>query len=201
MQAANASVRQCKDYHPAFPCETVRWLRDPRSNGLPITTTLTLRKSSHTTPGLTNCSKLCLIRPFLPVTQWQSRPAQRSSVRSRPGTGLKVRSYRYEPDIDDAPDLKDYGFEASNERSLMVLALIEQLEERDPALTFRRGCHEDICGSDGISIKGANVLACIAGVSTVIQGGVLPSGPKLARSNTVTIRPLPRLHQLEPGRR
>lgn len=104
---------------------------------------------------------------------------------------MNVRIYRYNPETDDVPYLQDIDFEAPNERDLMVLDLLELLKERDPTLTFRRSCREGVCGSDGININGANALACITRVSTVIQGGDLPSGQKLARSNTLTLRPLP----------
>jgi succinate dehydrogenase / fumarate reductase, iron-sulfur subunit len=102
---------------------------------------------------------------------------------------MKVKIYRYNPEVDDVPYLQDFDFEG--ERDLMVLDLLELLKEKDPALTFRRSCREGVCGSDGMNINGANALACITRVSAVIGGGTLPSGQKLAPSKTLTIRPLP----------
>ncbi|MDZ7826063.1 MAG: succinate dehydrogenase iron-sulfur subunit [Gammaproteobacteria bacterium] len=104
---------------------------------------------------------------------------------------MNVRIYRYNPEIDDAPWLQDHDFEPPGERDLMVLDVLESLKERDPTLTFRRSCREGVCGSDGMNINGANSLACITRVSTVMQGGALPSGQPLGASDTLTIRPLP----------
>lgn len=103
---------------------------------------------------------------------------------------MKVSIYRYDPEIEAAPFMQHYDFEAP-ERDLMILDLLELLKERDPTLSFRRSCREGVCGSDGMNINGANALACVTRVSTAINGGTLPSGQKLAPSDVLTIRPLP----------
>jgi len=104
---------------------------------------------------------------------------------------MNVSIYRYNPEADDAPWMQSYDFEPPGERDLMVLDVLESLKERDPTLTYRRSCREGVCGSDGMNINGANTLACITRVSTVMQGGALPSGQPLGASDTLTIRPLP----------
>lgn len=104
---------------------------------------------------------------------------------------MKVSIYRYNPDIDAVPYMQDFDFEAPSGRDLMVLDLLELLKERDATLTYRRSCREGVCGSDGMNINGANALACITPLSSLIQGGSLPSGQKLAPCDTLTIRPLP----------
>lgn len=104
---------------------------------------------------------------------------------------MKVSIYRFNPDADDVPYMQDYDFEAPGGRDLMVLDLLELLKERDATLTYRRSCREGVCGSDGMNINGVNALACITSVSSLIQGGSLPSGQKLAPCDTLTIRPLP----------
>lgn len=104
---------------------------------------------------------------------------------------MKISIYRYNPETDDVPHLKDYNFEPPRQRDLMILDVLELLKERDPTLTFRRSCREGVCGSDGMNVNGANLLACITRISTVLQGGELPSGQKIPPSKTLTIRPLP----------
>jgi succinate dehydrogenase iron-sulfur subunit len=104
---------------------------------------------------------------------------------------MKVNVYRYNPETDVAPYMQAYDFELPGNRDTMVLDVLESLKERDPTLTFRRSCREGVCGSDGININGANALACVTSVSTVLDGGRLASGQKLAPSKTLIIRPLP----------
>lgn len=95
---------------------------------------------------------------------------------------LEFSIYRYNPDIDNAPHMKDYVLEAEEGRDMMVLDALIQLKEQDPTLSFRRSCREGVCGSDGINMNGKNGLACITPVS------VLRNGKK-----KIVIRPLPGL--------
>lgn len=90
----------------------------------------------------------------------------------------KVSIYRYHPEQDDAPYMKDYDFEIPEGSDMMVLDVLMALKERDAELTFRRSCREGVCGSDGMNINGKNGLACITPVSDL-------------KSNKITIRPLP----------
>lgn len=104
---------------------------------------------------------------------------------------MKVSVYRFDPELDAAPYLQDYDFDPPGGRDLMVLDVLELLKERDATLTYRRSCREGVCGSDGMNVNGANVLACITRVSQVLHGGALPSGQRLKRSEELVIRPLP----------
>lgn len=107
---------------------------------------------------------------------------------------MKVSIYRYLPDQDDEPRMQDYEFDLPPGKDLMVLDVLEQLKAEDPTLTYRRSCREGVCGSDGMNINGANGLACITHVSSVLQGGQLPSGQRLSRArpgDTLVLRPLP----------
>jgi len=95
---------------------------------------------------------------------------------------LEFSIYRYNPDVDDAPYMKDYVLEAEEGRDMMVLDALIQLKEQDPTLSFRRSCREGVCGSDGINMNGKNGLACITPVSALQKG-----------SKKIVIRPLPGL--------
>ncbi|RUO77789.1 succinate dehydrogenase iron-sulfur subunit [Idiomarina seosinensis] len=88
--------------------------------------------------------------------------------------------YRYNPDVDNAPHMKEYTLEVEDNQDLMVLEALIKLKEKDPTLSFRRSCREGVCGSDGMSINGKNGLACITHLSSL-------------KSDKIVIRPLPGL--------
>ena len=88
--------------------------------------------------------------------------------------------YRYNPDVDDAPYMKDYELEITEGSDMMVLDALILLKEQDPTLSFRRSCREGVCGSDGLNMNGKNGLACITPLSAV-------------KANKIVLRPLPGL--------
>jgi succinate dehydrogenase / fumarate reductase iron-sulfur subunit len=88
--------------------------------------------------------------------------------------------YRYNPDVDNAPYMKDYELEIPDGSDMMVLDALILLKEQDPTLSFRRSCREGVCGSDGLNMNGKNGLACITPLSEV-------KAPK------IVLRPLPGL--------
>lgn len=88
--------------------------------------------------------------------------------------------YRYNPDVDAKPYMKDYRLEVSEGSDMMVLDALILLKEQDPTLSFRRSCREGVCGSDGLNMNGKNGLACITPLSSFI-------GKK------IVLRPLPGL--------
>ena len=94
---------------------------------------------------------------------------------------MQVSVYRYNPDVDAAPQMRDMAVELPQGWDLMVLDVLERLKEQDPSLSYRRSCREGVCGSDGINMNGKNGLACITPVSQVAKKGKL------------TLRPLPGL--------
>ena len=94
---------------------------------------------------------------------------------------MQVSVYRYNPDVDATPQMRDMAVELPQGRDLMVLDVLERLKEQDPSLSYRRSCREGVCGSDGINMNGKNGLACITPVSQVAKKGKL------------TLRPLPGL--------
>ena len=93
---------------------------------------------------------------------------------------LKVSVYRYNPETDKAPSMKDYQVETGG-KDLMVLDVLELIKEQDPTLAIRRSCREGVCGSDGVNINGKNGLACITPISEACGDGAL------------IVRPLPGL--------
>jgi succinate dehydrogenase / fumarate reductase iron-sulfur subunit len=88
--------------------------------------------------------------------------------------------YRYNPDVDNAPYMKDYELEIPDGSDLMVLDVLMLLKEQDPTLSFRRSCREGVCGSDGLNMNGKNGLACITPLSAI-------------KANKIVLRPLPGL--------
>ncbi|NQY34973.1 MAG: succinate dehydrogenase iron-sulfur subunit [Alteromonadaceae bacterium] len=88
--------------------------------------------------------------------------------------------YRYNPDVDDKPYMKDYELEIPEGSDMMVLDALILLKEQDATLSFRRSCREGVCGSDGLNMNGKNGLACITPLSDL-------------KTNKIALRPLPGL--------
>jgi succinate dehydrogenase / fumarate reductase iron-sulfur subunit len=91
---------------------------------------------------------------------------------------MKLSIYRYDPDRDERPYMKDYVVELEHADRMLLDALVKA-KVQDDSLSFRRSCREGVCGSDAININGRNGLACITKVAE------LPGH--------VTLRPLPGL--------
>jgi len=94
---------------------------------------------------------------------------------------MQVSIYRYNPDVDEVPAMRDMQLELPEGRDLMVLDVLELLKAEDPTLSYRRSCREGVCGSDGMNMNGKNGLACITPVSEV------------AKRDKLILRPLPGL--------
>ena len=88
--------------------------------------------------------------------------------------------YRYNPDTDNAPYMKEYELEIPDGSDLMVLDALILLKEKESSLSFRRSCREGVCGSDGMNMNGKNGLAYITPLSELKAG-------------TIVLRPLPGL--------
>lgn len=88
--------------------------------------------------------------------------------------------YRYNPDVDNAPYMKDYTLEIPDGSDMMVLDALILLKEQDSSLSFRRSCREGVCGSDGLNMNGKNGLACITPLSDI-------------PASKIVLRPLPGL--------
>lgn len=94
---------------------------------------------------------------------------------------MLVSIYRYNPEVDDAPYMKDYQIDLPAGKDLMVLDVLQLLKEKDPSISYRRSCREGVCGSDGMNMNGKNGLACITPVSAA------------AKNDKLILRPLPGL--------
>ena len=90
---------------------------------------------------------------------------------------MQVSVYRFNPETDNRPYMKDYTVEIPEGRDLMVLDVMALIKEQDPSVTYRRSCREGVCGSDGVNMNGKNGLACITPVSEVAKGGKLKLRP------------------------
>lgn len=88
--------------------------------------------------------------------------------------------YRYNPDVDNAPYMKEYELEVPEGSDMMILDALILLKEQDSSLSFRRSCREGVCGSDGLNMNGKNGLACITPLSDL-------------KTKTIVLRPLPGL--------
>jgi len=86
---------------------------------------------------------------------------------------MQVSVYRYNPDVDEVPQMREMSVDLPEGKDLMVLDVLEMLKAKDPTLSYRRSCREGVCGSDGINMNGKNGLACITPVSEVAKRGKL----------------------------
>ena len=92
---------------------------------------------------------------------------------------ISVSIYRYNPDVDAKPYMKDYEISIPGKSDPMLLTLLERLKaEQDATISFRRSCREGVCGSDGMNINGKNGLACVTHISELT-------------TDKLVIRPLP----------
>ncbi|MGH8729154.1 MAG: succinate dehydrogenase iron-sulfur subunit [Burkholderiales bacterium] len=91
---------------------------------------------------------------------------------------MKFSIYRYNPETDSKPYMKDYRLDVEP-GNLMLLDALVLIKAQDDSLSLRRSCREGVCGSDAMSINGKNGLACI----TPLNGLKEP----------ITLRPLPGL--------
>jgi succinate dehydrogenase / fumarate reductase iron-sulfur subunit len=92
---------------------------------------------------------------------------------------ITLSIYRYNPEVDEKPYMKDYVLAIPKQSDPMVLSLLERLKaEQDSSVSYRRSCREGVCGSDGMNINGTNGLACVTHISQL-------------NSDKIVIRPLP----------
>ena len=91
---------------------------------------------------------------------------------------MLFKVYRYDPDKDAKPYMKEYNVElGSTDR--MLLDAIMRIKEMDDSLSIRRSCREGVCGSDAMNINGKNGLACVTQLADL--------------KSPVDLRPLPGL--------
>ncbi|MCC6473193.1 MAG: succinate dehydrogenase iron-sulfur subunit [Burkholderiales bacterium] len=73
---------------------------------------------------------------------------------------MHFKIFRFDPDKDDKPYMKDYQIELEPSDRMLLDALV-RIKEQDETLSVRRSCREGVCGSDAVNINGRNGLACI----------------------------------------
>ena len=91
---------------------------------------------------------------------------------------MKISIYRYDPDKDEKPYMKDYEVKVEHGDNMLLDALV-RVKEMDDSFAFRRSCREGVCGSDAMNINGKNGLACVTNLKTLKE--------------PVELRPLPGL--------
>lgn len=80
---------------------------------------------------------------------------------------MRFSIYRYNPEADPTPYMKDYELDIPSNSDIMVLDALQLIKEQDETLAFRASCREGVCGSDGMNINGLNRLACITSLSSL----------------------------------
>ena len=91
---------------------------------------------------------------------------------------MKFSIYRYDPDKDEKPYMRDYDVQLAATDKMLLDALL-RIKSIDDSLSLRRSCREGVCGSDAMNINGRNGLACITPINSLKE--------------PVEIRPLPGL--------
>ncbi len=79
---------------------------------------------------------------------------------------MRFSIYRFDPDADANPYMKDYDVELEAGDKMLLDALI-LIKAQDDSLSLRKSCREGVCGSDAMNINGRNGLACITPLSAL----------------------------------
>jgi succinate dehydrogenase / fumarate reductase iron-sulfur subunit len=91
---------------------------------------------------------------------------------------MHLRIFRYDPDRDAKPYMKDYDVRLEPSDRMLLDALVK-VKAEDDTLAFRRSCREGVCGSDAMTINGKNGLACITKLVELREPVVLKPLPGL----------------------
>ncbi len=92
---------------------------------------------------------------------------------------MRFSIYRFDPDTDASPYMKDYEL-ALEAGDMMLLDALILIKAQDDSLSLRKSCREGVCGSDAMNINGRNGLACItplSGLKEPIELRPLPGLP------------------------
>ena len=79
---------------------------------------------------------------------------------------MKLSIYRYDPDKDEKPYMKDYDVQLEHSDRMLLDALVK-VKVMDDSVAFRRSCREGVCGSCAMNIDGSNTLACTKAIDDV----------------------------------
>jgi len=91
---------------------------------------------------------------------------------------MKISIYRYDPDKDEKPYMKDYDVQLQHSDHMLLDALV-RVKEMDDSFAFRRSCREGVCGSDAMNINGKNGLACVTKIADLPEHVMLRPLPGL----------------------
>jgi succinate dehydrogenase iron-sulfur subunit len=91
---------------------------------------------------------------------------------------MQVSIYRYDPERDANPYMKDYDVPI-DAADRMLLDVLVKVKAMDDSFAFRRSCREGVCGSDAMNINGKNGLACITPVADLKEPVMLRPMPGL----------------------
>src|SRR6195952_4608798 len=91
---------------------------------------------------------------------------------------MKLSIYRYDPDQDAAPYMKDYDVKLEHSDRMLLDALV-RVKAVDDSFAFRRSCREGVCGSDAMNINGKNGLACLTNMNDLPEKILLRPLPGL----------------------
>lgn len=92
---------------------------------------------------------------------------------------MRFSIYRYNPETDQAPYMRDYAIGPNPGAKFLLDALVQIKDEQDDSLSLRRSCREGVCGSDGVNINGKNGLACITPLASLKEPVVVKPLPGL----------------------
>jgi succinate dehydrogenase / fumarate reductase, iron-sulfur subunit len=81
---------------------------------------------------------------------------------------MKFKIYRYNPETDEQPYMRNYELDI-DAGDMMLLDALLLIREQDDSLSLRKSCREGVCGSDAMNINGRNGLACITQLSSLKQ--------------------------------
>ena len=81
---------------------------------------------------------------------------------------MKFKIYRYNPETDEQPHMRNYELDIEA-GDMMLLDALLLIREKDDSLSLRKSCREGVCGSDAMNINGRNGLACITQLSSLKQ--------------------------------
>jgi len=91
---------------------------------------------------------------------------------------MKISIYRYDPDKDAKPYMKDYDVKLEHSDHMLLDALV-RVKDMDDSFAFRRSCREGVCGSDAMNINGKNGLACVTKIADLKEPVMLRPLPGL----------------------
>ena len=81
---------------------------------------------------------------------------------------MQFKIYRYNPETDEQPYMRNYELDIEA-GDMMLLDALLLIREQDDSLSLRKSCREGVCGSDAMNINGRNGLACITQLSSLTE--------------------------------